>query len=84
MSYPTDYFKYIGQELSVEGVKVSRLVKKYGTPLYIYSSKGFSEPIRKLQSGLSQFSHLVCFAVKSNTNQSILINPIFFNELICI
>ena len=65
-------FHYIGNKLFCEGVAVETLAKKYGTPLYIYSQRTLTEHFRKLDAAMSPVEHLVCFAVKSNSNLSVL------------
>jgi hypothetical protein len=72
MSGPLDYFKYSGGELKVDGVSLSEIAKKNGTPVYVYSAQAFLKPLQALQEGLRGIDHLICFAVKSNSNISIL------------
>jgi diaminopimelate decarboxylase len=73
MSRPLDFFKYErDSELSVAGVPLSRIAEQVGTPVYVYSAEAFLRPLRELQDGLKSLDHVVCFAVKSNSNISIL------------
>src|SRR6266850_2656622 len=65
-------FHYVGSKLFCEDVAVEALAKKFGTPLYIYSQHTLTEHFRKLDQAMSGVDHLVCFAVKSNSNQSVL------------
>ena len=65
-------FHYVGSKLFCEDVAVESLAKKFGTPLYIYSQHTLTEHFRKLDQAMSGVDHLVCFAVKSNSNQSVL------------
>ncbi len=65
-------FRYLGKKLFCEGVAVETLVKKFGTPLYVYSQKTLTEHFQKLDSALAPLDHLVCFAMKSNSNLSVL------------
>src|SRR4051812_36659950 len=65
-------FRYAGGELFCEGVSVSSLVKRFGTPLYIYSQKTLTDHFQKLDKALAPLDHLVCFAMKSNSNLAIL------------
>ena len=51
---------------------VESLVKKYGTPLYVYSQGTLAEHYQKLDAAMSPVEHLICFAVKSNSNLSVL------------
>jgi diaminopimelate decarboxylase len=65
-------FRYVGGELFCEGVSVASLVKKFGTPLYIYSQKTLTDHFQKLDEALAPLDHLVCFAMKSNSNLAVL------------
>src|SRR3954469_18352112 len=65
-------FRYVGGELFCEGVSVASLVKKFGTPLYIYSQRTLTDHFQKLDQALSPLDHLVCFAMKSNSNHAVL------------
>jgi len=65
-------FRYVGRQLFCEGVSVASLVKKHGSPLYIYSQRTLAGHFQKLDAALSPLDHLICFAMKSNSNQSIL------------
>ena len=72
MSYPTDFFSYDGSSLSCEGVSLSEVAKKVGTPFYVYSKKAFVANYQKLAAGLKGLDHQICFAMKSNSNLAIL------------
>src|SRR5437762_1161775 len=65
-------FRYVGNKLYCEGVSLETLARKYGTPLFVYSQHTLSEHFRRLDRAMSGVEHLVCFAVKSNSNQSVL------------
>ena len=65
-------FHYIGKKLFCEGVAVESLAKKFGTPLYVYSQRTLTEHFVKLDSALAPLDHLICFAMKSNSNLSVL------------
>ena len=65
-------FRYVGKELFCEGVAVETLAKKFGTPLYVYSQRTLTGHFQALDRAMSPVPHLVCFAVKSNSNQSVL------------
>lgn len=65
-------FHYNNGKLWCEGVPIDTLVKKHGTPLYVYSQKTVTDHFRKLDQALAPVPHLICFAVKSNSNLSIL------------
>lgn len=66
------HFHYAGNRLFCEGVAVETLVRKFGTPLYVYSQRTLTEHYRDLDQALAGVEHMVCFAVKSNSNQAVL------------
>ncbi len=65
-------FRYAGKKLFCEGVAVGSLAKQFGTPLYVYSQHTVAGNFQKLDHALSPLDHLVCFAVKSNSNRAVL------------
>jgi len=65
-------FRYIGNRLFCEGVAVQTLAKKFGTPLYVYSQRTLTRHFQKLDQALAPLDHLVCFAMKSNSNLAVL------------
>ena len=65
-------FHYVGDKLFCENVSVESLAKKFGTPLYIYSQRTLTNHFQKLDSALASLDHLVCFAMKSNSNLAVL------------
>src|SRR5436190_22249011 len=64
------HFRYVGNRLFCEGVSVESLAKKFGTTLYIYSQATLTRHFSELDRAMAPVVHLVCFAVKSNANQS--------------
>ena len=66
------HFRYVGNRLYCEGVAVEGLARKFGTPLYVYSQRTLTEHFRGLDRALAGVEHLVCFAVKSNSNVAVL------------
>ncbi len=60
-----------GKSLLAEGVAVSSLASKLGTPLYVYSEASLLENYRSFDKGFSKFPHLICFAMKANSNLSV-------------
>ncbi len=66
------YFRYVANKLCCEGVALEALAKQFGTPLYVYSSRTITEHFRRLDRAMSALDHQVCFAVKSNSNLSVL------------
>ena len=65
-------FHYAGNKLYCEGVAVDTLVRKFGTPLYVYSQQTLTGHFQALDRALAGVEHRVCFAVKSNSNHSVL------------
>jgi diaminopimelate decarboxylase len=65
-------FRYIGKKLFCEGVAVETLARRFGTPLYVYSQNTLTDHFQKLDRALAPLEHLVCFAMKSNSNLSVL------------
>ena len=58
--------------VSVEDLAVKELAQKYGTPLYIYSKAQLEEHLNAYNAASSDVEHLVCYAVKANSNIAIL------------
>ena len=65
-------FHYAGSKLYCEGVAVEALAQRFGTPLYVYSQHTLTDHFQDLDRALDGVEHRVCFAVKSNSNQSVL------------
>lgn len=65
-------FRYVGKRLFCEGVSVDALARKFGTPLYVYSQRTLTRHFQELDLAMSPVPHLVCFAMKSNSNQSVI------------
>src|SRR6266496_4701568 len=65
-------FRYRAGRLYCEGVSIEALVKKFGTPLYVYSQRTLTNHFRKLDAALAPLEHLICYAVKANSNLAVL------------
>jgi len=65
-------FRYVGNKLFCEGVSVESLAKQYGSPLYVYSQATITDHFQKLDRAMDGVDHLVCFAMKSNSNLAVL------------
>lgn len=72
MSRPQDYFSYLNNTMCCDQVSLLDIADAVGTPAYVYSGRALLDSLHTLQSGLEGIDHLVCFAVKSNSNISIL------------
>jgi len=66
------HFHYVEKKLHCEGVALETLARKFGTPLYVYSQRTLAEHFQKLDRAMAPVDHLVCFAVKSNSNLAVL------------
>ena len=66
------FFRYKGNELYAEEVPVRELAEKYGTPLYIYSYKTLVRHFKAYDEAYRDFPHIVCYALKANSNAAIL------------
>lgn len=65
-------FGYRNGRLTCEGVAVDALVKKFGTPLYVYSRRTLVSHVQRLSTALAPLDHSICFATKSNSNLAVL------------
>ncbi len=65
-------FHYSNGGLHCEDVPLSDLVSEHGTPLYVYSAATFRDRFTKLDSAFSEIDHEVAYAVKANSNLSVL------------
>ncbi|MCE5194553.1 MAG: diaminopimelate decarboxylase [Nitrospiraceae bacterium] len=66
------FFKYKKNELYAENVPVKKLAEIYGTPLYIYSHDTLLRHFRAYDEAFRGYPHIICFAVKSNSNLAVL------------
>ncbi len=66
------FFKYQANELYAEAVPVRKLAVKYGTPLFIYSYKTLLRHFNAYTDAFNDYPHILCFAVKANSNTAIL------------
>ncbi|CAN7665906.1 diaminopimelate decarboxylase [Pseudomonas brassicacearum] len=67
-----DAFNYRGGELFAEGVALSAIAERFGTPTYVYSRAHIEAQYRTFADALEGMPHLVCFAVKANSNLGVL------------
>lgn len=67
-----DYFNYQNKHLFAEELSVSDIVNKYGSPIYIYSKKTIIRHYHAFNDALGSHPHLICYAVKANSNIGIL------------
>jgi diaminopimelate decarboxylase len=67
-----DAFNYRDGELFAEGVALSAIAERFGTPTYVYSRAHIEAQYRAYANALDGMPHLVCFAVKANSNLGVL------------
>ncbi|HLW36592.1 MAG TPA: diaminopimelate decarboxylase [Chthoniobacterales bacterium] len=65
-------FRYHDGQLHCEDVDLSEAAGQFGTPLYVYSAGTILDHYVRLDQALSPLNHLICYAVKANSNRAIL------------
>ena len=58
--------------LSIEGVTLETIATQFGTPCYVYSKAAISANFLAYQAALAKKNHLICYAVKANSNLAVL------------
>ena len=61
-----------GGALALDGVSLEEVARRFGTPCYVYSRAMIEAAFREFDEGLSGVNHLVCYAMKANSNLAIL------------
>ncbi|MDO5612399.1 MAG: diaminopimelate decarboxylase [Paracoccus sp. (in: a-proteobacteria)] len=67
-----DHFNYQGGVLCAEDVPLTRIAAEVGTPVYVYSAATLRRHFGLFRQALDWTDHLVCFAVKANSNLAVL------------
>lgn len=67
-----DQFSYRDGQLFAEQVAVADIARDFGTPAYVYSRAAFENHYRAYDEALAGRPHLVCYAVKANSNLAVL------------
>ena len=67
-----DYFEYRDGTLFAESVNVKDLARDYGTPAYVYSRATLERHYKAFDEALDEVPHMVCYAVKANSNFAVL------------
>ena len=67
-----DHFHYRDGHLYCEDLSVADLADRFGTPLYVYSKAAFVGQLKAIQGAFAEVEPLVCYAIKANSNLSIL------------
>ncbi len=67
-----DYFNYHDNALYAEDVAISKIVEQHGSPCYIYSKATLERHWHAFDGAFGEQAHLICYAVKANSNLAIL------------
>ena len=67
-----NYFHYRQDRLYAEDVPLDDIAQRFGTPCYVYSYRALEETYRQFAEALAGREHLVCYAVKANSNLAVL------------
>lgn len=67
-----DYFNYQGPQLLAEQVPLAEIANQFGTPTYVYSRATLERHYQAFANAAGSHPHLVCYAVKANSNIALL------------
>ena len=67
-----DYFTFKQGDLYAEDLKVSTIAEEVGTPFYLYSAATIERHFNAYRDALKDVPHLICYAVKANSNLAVL------------
>ena len=67
-----EHFSYKDNNLLVEDASVASIAEKYGTPCFIYSKAALEQNYHAYEKAFEDHSHLICYAVKANSNLAVL------------
>lgn len=67
-----DYFAYRDGQLYAEDVAVTEIAEQHGTPCYVYSRATLERHWKAFDQAFEDRPHLICFAVKANSNLAVL------------
>jgi diaminopimelate decarboxylase len=65
-------FHYQRGKLTCESFALDKAAERYGTPLYVYSSQTIVDHYQRLDQALRELNHEICYAVKANSNLSVI------------
>ncbi len=66
------YFSYKNKQFHAEAVALADIATKFGTPCYVYSKAALVSAFNNFSEALKKREHLICYAVKANSNLAIL------------
>ena len=64
--------RLVGGELHAEGVPLAAVAERFGTPCFVYSRAAIESGYREFDAAFAGQPHLVCYAVKANSNLAVL------------
>ncbi|MBT1451731.1 diaminopimelate decarboxylase [Glaciecola sp. XM2] len=67
-----DFFEYKGNDLYAEDVPLRKIAAEFGTPTYVYSRATLERHWHAFNDAVSAHKHLICYAVKANSNIGVL------------
>ncbi|HUW00119.1 MAG TPA: diaminopimelate decarboxylase, partial [Gallionella sp.] len=67
-----DYFHYQNGALCAEQVPLADIAAQFGTPCYVYSRAALTDSMHQFTDALQGREHLICYAVKANSNLAVL------------
>jgi diaminopimelate decarboxylase len=67
-----DHFHYRDDQYYAEEVSLAEIAERFGTPCYVYSRATLERHWRAFDRALAHHEHLICFAVKANSNLAVL------------
>jgi diaminopimelate decarboxylase len=70
--FRSEHVRYQGRELCVDAVPLSRIAAEFGTPCFVYSHAALRSAFESFDSPFGATPHLICYAVKANSNLAIL------------
>lgn len=65
-------FDYLNGEIHAEGVPLSTIADTYGSPTFVYSKAAITDAYNRFQEAFTGKRHRICYAVKANSNLSVL------------
>ncbi len=68
----SQHFSYQGGELFAEQLALAQIAEHFGTPCYVYSRQAIEESWRAFEEAFASQDHLICYAVKANSNIAVL------------
>ncbi len=67
-----EHFHYLDNQLTAEAVPLNRIAEQFGTPCFVYSRAALEQHFGAYKDALAGCEHLVCYAVKANSNLAVL------------